>query len=42
MPRFRILLLASLMLLSACNRTAPPSEVIHRWDQATWNNSFWH
>lgn len=40
MARPRIILFVALVfLLSACQNT---ETLIHRWDQAAWDNAHWH
>lgn len=37
-PRI-ILFVALILLLSSCQNA---ETLIHRWDQATWDNAHWH
>lgn len=42
MPRVRIVLLAALIaLLGACQPQGPET-TLHRWDRASWDQSYWH
>jgi hypothetical protein len=41
MARFRIALIATLILLLSACQPQGPETTIHRWDQATWDTARW-